>query len=306
MKNTQKEFLQSKKLVNNLYLVLNSIKNSNNHFNSVSINKLEEDIFNNITTYNNEVFESYQMHIHLLDESFQEFKSNNTKSTIQIDLYKDGKIICNIYEADLNISEYELQKPFMKVMKFLIANADYPILYEQLLDKINFDIKYQNTNVINSLDIYERVKHFKEEWTVGNYSIDISELLKDSKPFYYWASKGSLNSFDCDIHYGDTGLYNGSITVNVLKDKSIADVEIMTNDIELSINDVNSKYFINLIEEITKSNFICEIIKEAGSSNELSLKTYIDIDEVPNKIYEILKFLALMDHLKVAGESLDY
>lgn len=299
MSNLQNEFLESKKLINNMYMVLTSIKNANKHFNSVAIDKLEKGVFNNIVTYNNEVLEIYQMQIQLLNEEFKGLKSNNTESIIQLDLYKDGKIICNIYESDPNISETELQTPFKKVMGFLMEIGDYS-LYEKLLDRINFNIEYQNTNVINSLEIYNKVKAFNEDWTIGNYSIDISDLLKDSNSLYYWASKGIINSFDCDILYGNTGIYSGSISVNILKDKSIADVEITTNDIELSICDFNNKYFIEFIEEITKSNFICEIIKDAGSSKELSLKTYINFDEVPKKLYEILQFLSLMDHFKVA------
>ncbi len=292
------EFLESKRLINHMYMVVNSIKKSNNHFHSVLIDKLEESIFNNITTYNKEVFEIYQMEIQLLNEEFQGRKSNNTKSIIQIDLYKDGKIICNIYEADPNLSECELQTPFMKVMEFLKESGDYP-LYEQLLDRINLNIEYHNTNAINSFDIYDRVKEFKEDWTIGNYSISISDLLKDCNSLYYWASEGILNSFNCDIYYGEEDLYSGSISVNILKDNSIVEVEITTNDIKLTINDVNNKYFIEFIEEITKSNFICEIIKDVGSSKELSLKTYINFDEVPKKLYEILQFLSLMDHFTV-------
>lgn len=292
------EFLESKRLINHMYMVVNSIKKSNNHFHSVLIDKLEESIFNNITTYNKEVFEIYQMEIQLLNEEFQGRKSNNTKSIIQIDLYKDGKIICNIYEADPNLSECELQTPFMKVMEFLKESGDYP-LYEQLLDRINLNIEYHNTNAINSFDIYDRVKEFKEDWTIGNYSISISDLLKDCNSLYYWASEGILNSFNCDIYYGEEGLYSGCISVNILKDNSIVEVEITTNDIKLTINDVNNKYFIEFIEEITKSNFICEIIKDVGSSKELSLKTYINFDEVPKKLYEILQFLSLMDHFTV-------
>jgi len=49
------EFLESKRLINHMYMVVNSIEKSNNHFNSVLIDKLEESIFNNITTYNKEV-----------------------------------------------------------------------------------------------------------------------------------------------------------------------------------------------------------------------------------------------------------
>ncbi|MGK4468476.1 hypothetical protein [Mammaliicoccus sciuri] len=292
------EFLESKRLINHMYMVVNSIKKSNNHFHSVLIDKLEESIFNNITTYNKEVFEIYQMEIQLLNEEFQGRKSNNTKSIIQIDLYKDGKIICNIYEADPNLSECELQTPFMKVMEFLKESGDYP-LYEQLLDRINLNIEYHNTNAINSFDIYDRVNEFKEDWTIGNYSISISDLLKDCNSLYYWASEGILNSFNCDIYYGEEDLYSGSISVNILKDNSIVEVEITTNDIKLTINDVNNKYFIEFIEEITKSNFICEIIKDVGSSKELSLKTYINFDEVPKKLYEILQFLSLMDHFTV-------
>lgn len=297
------EFLESKRLINHMYMVVNSIKKSNNHFHSVLIDKLEESIFNNIATYNKEVFEIYQMEIELLNEEFQGRKSNNTKSIIQIDLYKDGKIICNIYESDPNISETELQIPFKKVIEYLIENAEYTILYQQLLDRIDFNIEYHNTNVINSLDIYGRFQEFKENWSIGHYSIEISKLLKGSNSLYYWASKGILNTFDFDIYYGEEGLYSGSISVNILKDKSIADVEITTNDIELTISDVNNKYFIDFIEDITKSDFICEILGSAGSSKELSLKTYISIDEVPKKLYEILQFLSLMDHFTV-DESL--
>ncbi|ORI00172.1 hypothetical protein B5723_14955 [Mammaliicoccus sciuri] len=295
MSNLQNEFLVSKKLINNMYMVLNSIERSNNHFNSVSIKKLGQNVFNNITTYNNEVFEIYQMNIQLLNNGSQGRKSNNTMSIIQIDLYKDGKIICNIYESDPNTSETELKIPFKKV----IENAESTILYQQLLDRIDFNIEYHNTNVINSLEIYGKVKDFKEDWSIGNYSIDISDFLKDCNSLYFWASDGILNSFDCDIYYGEQGLYSGSISVNILKDNSIADVEITTNDIELTISDINNKYFIDFIEEITESNFIAEILGSAGGSNELSLKAYINFDEVPKKIYEILQLLSLMDHLKV-------
>ncbi|MGV3144166.1 hypothetical protein [Staphylococcus simulans] len=291
MSNTQNEFLKSKMLLNNMCLVLNSIKTPNKYFNEISIDKLGSNIFNNITNYNDEVFEIFQMEI-FLNEEYEGVKSNNIESYIQIDLYKDGKIICNIIDSDPYTSETELQLPFLKGIECLMETGYYP-LYEKVLDRITFNIEYKKTHVINSLAMFNAVEAFNEDWTIDDYSIDISGLSQENDSLYYWARKGILNSYNCEIHYGKLGIYSGNISVNLLKDTSIGEVEITTDDIELTISDVNNKYFIDLVEEITKSNFICEKRKY-----ELSLKTYVNLEEVPKKLYEILHFLSLMDKFK--------